>query len=328
MSAVVPGCLGYPTHRAGCIEACAGSPRAPAGVSSGRAGVFVLLVRGFRLMTALIVSLCAVTVWSSIPGYGRRRRRSACLRKASCRMLRGLRIHVEVIGSLCTGASLVVANHQSWLDILVLTATAPMIPVAKADIFSWPMIGGLARRTGAIGVDRRTWRGLPVLVAQMTLALRQGHRVQVFPEATTRCGGAVDQFYRAAFQAALDAAVVVQPAALSYFDHLGHPTRLAAFVGDTELIDSLRKVLRAPALRVRLQWIPAVPAIAGTGLAATDRRSVTELAQGLVARALGQEVVYRQAAQRPRKITSAESIWKPGATIATSAESATGRTEA
>ncbi len=315
------GCLGAPAHRAACIGGCAGSPR-------GQAGVLVSLARGFRLLTALIVSLCAVTVWSSIPGYGRRRRRSACLRQASRRMLRGLRINVEVMGKLRTGASLVVANHQSWLDVLVLTAAAPMIPVAKADIFNWPMIGGLARRTGTIKVDRRTWRALPALVAEMTLALRQGHRVQVFPEATTRCGGAIDQFYRAAFQAALDAAVVVQPAALSYFDHLGNPTRLAAFVGDAELVDSLRKVLRAPALRVRLQWIPAIPAIAATGLAATDRRSVTEFAQDSVARALSQEVVYRQAAQRPRKITSADSIWKPGAIIATSTESATGSTEA
>lgn len=152
--------------------------------------------------------------------------------------------------------------------------------------------------------------------------------MQVFPAATTRCGAAIDQFYRAAFQAAFDAAVVVQPAALSYSDHLGNPTRLAAFVGDAELVDSTRKVLRARALRVRLQWIAAIPASAATRLAATDRRSVTEFAQGPVARALSQEVVYRQAAQRPRKITSADSISKPGAMIATSTESATGSTEA
>ncbi len=243
-------------------------------------------------------------------------------------MLRALRIRVHIVGTPRSGASLVVANHQSWLDILVLTAAAPIILMAKSEVFSWPLIGGMARRTGAISLRRGSWRSMPAVVDVITTALRQGHRVQVFPEATTRCGGAVGQFYRAGFQAALNAAVVVQPAALSYRDVDSRSSRLAAFVGDTELVDSLRNVLRSPGLEVKLQWLTPIPAIAGTGLAAADRRSVTTLAQNSVASALGQEVIYRQPAQRPRKMTSADSMTKPGATACTSAASATGNTAA
>jgi 1-acyl-sn-glycerol-3-phosphate acyltransferase len=110
--------------------------------------------------------------------------------------LRALGIRLDMRGTPRSGPGLVVGNHVSWLDILALTASAPMRQVAKSEVASWPIIGTMARRSGAIFVRRDSWRQLPAMVEEMTTALRQGEKVQVFPEATTRCGGAIAEFRR------------------------------------------------------------------------------------------------------------------------------------
>ncbi|WP_164479123.1 lysophospholipid acyltransferase family protein [Nakamurella antarctica] len=285
------------------------------------------LFRIVRAAVAVAISILLVGARTGWRGHGRRARESAALRSIAARMLRALGISVQSIGAPRSGPSLVVANHQSWLDILVLSAAAPMVPVAKSEVGNWPVIGWLARKCGTLFVRRSCWRDLPSVVAQMTLAMRQGHRVQIFPEATTRCGGAVDEFYRSAFQAAIDAAVVVQPVALQY--RQGHQsTTAAAFVGEMNVMASVRRVLTCRQLTVTVNWLPAIPAIAGTGVAAVDRRRLCELAFNAVARALNQDVIYRQQAHRPRNITSADSITNPGAIAATSAVLADGSTSA
>ncbi len=125
---------------------------------------------------------------------------------------------------------------------------------------------------------------------ETTAALRAGHRVQAFPEGTTRCGSSLGRFHRAVFQAALDAAVVVTPVALSYTT-TRVPTRQAAFLGTETLLDALLRVLATPELTLRMHWLPAVPAITGSGHPATDRRRLTELGENAVARALDQPVI-------------------------------------
>jgi hypothetical protein len=49
---------------------------------------------------------------------------------------------------------LVVVNHSSWIDVLALTALAPVRLVAKREVGQWPLIGGLARCAGALFIDR------------------------------------------------------------------------------------------------------------------------------------------------------------------------------
>nr|WP_240189262.1 lysophospholipid acyltransferase family protein [Nakamurella flavida] len=195
-------------------------------------------------------------------------------------------------GRVRPGPTLVVANHVSWIDLLVLAACAPTRPVAKREVCGWPVVGAVARRSGALFVDRDSWRSLPASVTEMTTALRRGHRVQVFPEATTRCGSSLAPFRRAAFQAALDAAVPVSPVTLQYRDTSGRPTAAAAFTGEMTMWESVLRVVRLPGVVVEVHWLPCVPAIPGTGHPATDRRMLARFVQDAVAADLGQGVVH------------------------------------
>ncbi|WP_196073099.1 lysophospholipid acyltransferase family protein [Nakamurella alba] len=281
-----------PCRRAACTADCAGHPGATVGpVTRAR--------RWCALAVALAVGLTWLGLVLAVPGPGRIRRTARARTRGSRWVLRALGVRREVTGAPRSGPSLVVGNHLSFLDILALSAGAPMLMVAKSEVAGWPVIGWAARSSGSIFLRRDSLHDLPRTVDDITAALRSGHRVQVFPEGTTRCGTALDPFRRAAFQAAIDAAVVVSPVTVRYRDASGASTA-AAFVGDESLLRCLRRVVASRELVAEIHWLVPVPAIAGTGRRAVDRRTVTTLVESAVARDLGIPVLHRDVARRGR----------------------------
>ncbi len=174
------------------------------------------------------------------------------LRGTARRLLRVLGIHVNHTGAvLPTTRALVVANHISWLDIIAMLATADARLLAKAEVGTWPIVGRLARLSGAIFIDRERPRLLTGTIAEIRDALIAGDVVAAFPEGTTSCGGHHGVPYRpAVFQAAIDAGVRVVPLAFHYRTADGALTPQPAFIGDETLITSLRRVIRMPSLTV------------------------------------------------------------------------------
>lgn len=83
-----------------------------------------------------------------------------------------------------TGALLVVANHLSWYDPVLLGAVLPRRVwfYTKAEIFAWPLVGWLARHTGQIPVHRG---GADRAALEKALAyLQEGKALVIFPEGT------------------------------------------------------------------------------------------------------------------------------------------------
>ncbi|MFC8343181.1 lysophospholipid acyltransferase family protein [Streptomyces sp. NPDC057280] len=207
-----------------------------------------------------------------------------------CRwIVRAAGVRVRVTGTAApTGGTLLVANHISWLDIPLLGAVRPARMVAKAEIRRWPVAGALAARGGVLFIDRDRLRGLPDTVDHIARALRAGQAVGVFPEGSTWCGRAQGTFRRAAFQAALDARVPVQPVRLRYrLDggtasgaRLGgtapaHRTSTApAFVGEDSLLASVWRVVSARGLVAEVEIREAIPYGSHP-----DRRSLARAAQ-------------------------------------------------
>ncbi|WP_432715565.1 lysophospholipid acyltransferase family protein, partial [Streptomyces lavendulae] len=105
---------------------------------------------------------------------------------------------------------LVVANHMSWLDPLVLVSIEPGVVLARHDVGRWPVIGTLARQAGTVFIDRGNPRQLPVVVATVASVLRSGRTVMFFPQATTWCTASGGRFRRAVFQAAVDAGALLE----------------------------------------------------------------------------------------------------------------------
>jgi 1-acyl-sn-glycerol-3-phosphate acyltransferase len=177
--------------------------------------------------------------------------------------------------------SLLVANHVSWLDVVVLAALAPARLVAKSEIRGWPGVGVLAAAAGTIFVDRSRPRSLPDTVAEVAAALRSGASVAVFPEGTTYCGAAQGPFRPAMFQAAVDAAAPVVPLTVVYRAG-GDETRATAFLGEDTLWTSVRRVCGLRGVTVSLVGSPALHPVPGAG-----RRALARAAESTVRLAAG-----------------------------------------
>ncbi|SDM70831.1 lysophospholipid acyltransferase family protein [Allokutzneria albata] len=235
--------------------------------------------RVWRVLMALGVLLAAIPVLSVqrlvSPERGRR------LMSSWCRMLlRALGLRVEVHDSEPgpAGPALLVANHVSWLDPVVLMAAVPMRVVSKTGIGEIPIIGGLARGAGTIFIDRPRLSQLPGVVGQVTAALREGTTVAAFPQGTTFCEPAKGRFRPALFQAAVDAGVPVRPVLLDYRLDDGRPTAAASFLGDESMGTAMRRTLGARGLVVHLRLMPAVPR------EGADRRALSLAAEEAVSK--------------------------------------------
>ncbi|QKT12397.1 lysophospholipid acyltransferase family protein [Rhodococcus sp. W8901] len=201
-----------------------------------------------------LVAVASASVLLPIVRLLPRQPRVACHRMFARTALRGIGIRIDVSASPARvpGGTLVVAGHVSWLDVLVLAAVLPGRFVARADLLTWPLLGGVARRAGVIPIERGNLRGLPDTVATARDRLLAGDTVIVFPEGTTWCGRAFGRFRPALFQAAVDAQRPVQPVLVEYVDAAGAHTTGPCFVGDDSIGASMRRVLRSRGLRARV----------------------------------------------------------------------------
>lgn len=149
---------------------------------------------------------------------------------------------------------LLVANHVSWLDVLVIQALHPCVFVAKSEVRHWPLVGSLAQACGVVFVDRSSPTSARKMVEDVASALHHGYCVAGFPEGTSSEGHDVSLFHANLFEAAIQRDVDVLPLALRYIDsRTGGLNLKAAFVGDIGFMASLHRVMSTPHLSVDVQ---------------------------------------------------------------------------
>lgn len=165
-------------------------------------------------------------------------------------LLTRLDVELKIVGTPPgAGPLLLVANHISWVDILILHATCHCRFVAKADVKRWPLIGTLATGAGTLYVRRESRRDAMRVVHQMADALRDGNILAVFPEGTTGDGESVLPFHSNLLQAAISANASVQTVAIRYVDATsGRSSRAVSYMGDESLVSSIWRTLAAQQL--------------------------------------------------------------------------------
>ncbi|MGH6625458.1 MAG: lysophospholipid acyltransferase family protein [Burkholderiaceae bacterium] len=147
------------------------------------------------------------------------------------------------------GPVLLVANHISWLDILVMHAARYCRFVSKADVKRWPLIGTLADAAGTLYIERELRRDAMRVVHHMAERLRAGDVLAVFPEGTTGDGAALLPFHANLIQAAISAGTPVQPLALQFVDAAtGQRSAAPCYNGDDTLLGSLWRTLTASSI--------------------------------------------------------------------------------
>jgi len=194
------------------------------------------------------------------PALGQAQRQQA-IRDWSLQTLHILGVHLQVLGEPATGGPLlVVSNHVSWLDIVVLNASRPCHFVSKAEVEHWPFLGELAAASGTLFIKREKRRDALRVVHLMAERLQGGDVLAVFPEGTTGEGQVVLPFHASLLQAALDADSPIQPVGLVYLHGqgqalLGEAPRHQApvYVGNT-LLNSIWRTASTSDLQAVVHW--------------------------------------------------------------------------
>jgi len=164
--------------------------------------MFVLLVAGLAL---LITSQSLRSRW---------RGRLLCWwAKATAALLN---VKIAAIGPAPPPPCFLVANHLSYLDVVVLATQMDCRFIAKRDVSSWPLIGLLCRTVGTLFIDRNNRRDLVRVNAATGRAMREGVSVVLFAEGTSSKGATVLPFKPGLLELAARDELAVAYAALSY----------------------------------------------------------------------------------------------------------------
>lgn len=147
----------------------------------------------------------------------------------------GAEPYAQLNGSAPPGR-LVVANHRSAIDIILLMSVFGGYVISRADLATWPLLGKGAREFGTVFVDRADPKSGARTIRDISDRLKRGHTICLFPEGTTFEGDDVRPFHGGAFLAAKDAGAEVVPVGIAYATG-----SQAAYVGTT-FVQHLAKV--------------------------------------------------------------------------------------
>jgi 1-acyl-sn-glycerol-3-phosphate acyltransferase len=220
------------------------------------------LTRGLGLIALLFLGLAVLTFrFPMIDGDAQQ----AWIKRWSIWVSRTLGLKVNVQGQIdpAIKSALIVANHSSWLDIVVINSIQPAAFIAKAEIEKWPVVGLLVARSGTLFIERGKRHAVHKVLQDAVDRLKQGRFVAVFPEGTTNDGKGLLPFHGNLMEAAIRAQVPVQPLAIAYRNSKGTLALSVEFVGATTFVSSMLKVLADSDLRVNVMIMPR-EAVAGS----------------------------------------------------------------
>jgi 1-acyl-sn-glycerol-3-phosphate acyltransferase len=172
---------------------------------------------------------------------------------------RTLGVRIKTFGTAFPEKTLFVANHISWLDILILGNLIPVHFLSKHEVRTMPLIGWLATRAGTLYIKRGCSDSASDASSEITAALNQQHNAIVFAEGRTT-DGHVKKFHSRMMQSAIDAHAMVQPVAIFY--PVTNPETneieinpVSLFFGGITTGKSFDLITRAPGIDVEVHFL-------------------------------------------------------------------------
>ncbi len=184
-------------------------------------------------------------------------------------ILKSFGFSVEIIGQQPPmGTQILVGNHISYLDIVILMSAVPEIAfIAKDDLKKWPIIGAAATVAGTIFVNRSTSYGKKKFLDQIINQLNEKNKsIAIFPSGTTALYEE-KPWKKGAFKIAKQAQVPVQLFRIDY-----QPLRESAYIDDDNLLSSMYRLSKIKNKSASLQWLGRFEQIDEPYLFAEDLR--------------------------------------------------------
>src|SRR5213596_9202 len=215
------------------------------------------LLAAWRAFAVVFFSACALAeIVAVILFVGRERRLAARAEwlhrwcRFACRVL-GIRVTTH--GAM-PRSGLLVCNHLSYLDIIVLSSIRPCVFVAKRDVAGWPLFGWLAKAAGTIFVDRQRPLATAFAVNRIHAAIATGLPVVLFPEGTSSDGSTVLPFKSALLESAVQLRCTVAAAAIEHALEDGSVAEEICYWGDMTLLPHLLNLFSKREIRSKCSF--------------------------------------------------------------------------
>jgi len=172
------------------------------------------------LWVVFFVLVAIVHLWISILGLPNRWKILSRLNRNYTLLLR-LILNIKVTiagdeGQLERGGYVVIANHVSYVDGIVLGSIFPIVFVSKREVKKWPIVGQWNVLCGTIFINRQRKNEVGTMVCEMTRKLRQEANVLLFPEGTSTNGEKMLPFQTVPLAAPLRSRSIILPVNLAY----------------------------------------------------------------------------------------------------------------
>ncbi len=206
-------------------------------------------------------------LWISILGLPNRWKIISRLNRSYTLLLRAiLNIKVTVNGNeshLERGGYVIIANHVSYVDGIVLGSIFPIVFVSKKEVRSWPVVGLWNILCGSIFIDRQHKERVGSLVDDMTRKLKQEANILLFPEGTSTNGERMLPFQTAPLAAPLRRRSIIVPVTLAYKSIEDRPVGsanrdLIYWYGEMDFISHFWKLLALRSVEVLVTLQPHV----------------------------------------------------------------------
>lgn len=257
---------------------------------------------GFVVICLFFIVL-AVTVLSVLRFSSEKRRRDFIVwgtRAWARSLLNLLDVRVTTAGlnpEYLRNPHLLVSNHLSYLDIIVIDSVLPASFVAKTEIGGWPLLGPLAGYGKSVFIVREDVLSNVKGFYEACGRFRDGYNVAVFPESTTGDGEAVLPFKPLFIALATRARVDILPMTINFRSvngsSFGAVNRdLLCWYGDMEFTPHFWNLLTADRLEVSITFHEPIEAPRGSSTRELARRVQSVIEQGYEGLDNVQEVRY------------------------------------
>jgi 1-acyl-sn-glycerol-3-phosphate acyltransferase len=186
--------------------------------------------------------------------------RSVWLRRNSRRVGSVIVSNIRIEGDIPT-SGLLVSNHISYVDILVIGSVSPAVFISKSEVAGWPVFGWFATACGTIYVRRTIRSDVARIGSEIRDRLERGFLLVLFPEGTSSDGRTVLPFKSSLLEPVQTVQVPVYAAHVSYCTAAGNSETVVPYWADMTLVPHMIKLLSQPRVHanIRLRRIHSLP---------------------------------------------------------------------
>ena len=125
-------------------------------------------------------------------------------------------IKTKIIGKIKKGNYLIISNHSSWLDIIILGSIFKTTFLSKIEVSKWPVIGRITTAVDMLFIDRGSKNAASLAVDGISKFILHDRNVTIFPEGTSSGGKKLLKFKPRLFASVIDTNSPVQCVIIKY----------------------------------------------------------------------------------------------------------------